>query len=54
MRPVGVPTPVELTVAVLEAGYETSMSRINLHNTVARVLRQGKFTKVEGGKWVRG
>lgn len=43
--------PTELTVAVIEAGYETSMARTSLRNTIGRELRKGKFAKGPGGKW---
>lgn len=43
-------TAMELTVAVLEAGYETSMSRQDLRGTIRRELGKGKFTR-DGERW---
>lgn len=43
-------TTTEVVVAVLEAGYQTSMSKTNLRNTVTREL--GRAFKCDGGKWM--
>lgn len=44
-------TATEVAVAVLEAGYSSTMTRKNLRNHIARVLKRTGF-KCEGGKWV--
>ncbi len=44
-------TVTEVAVAVIEAGYQSTMSRNNLRNHVGRLLAKGDF-KREGGKWV--
>ncbi len=44
-------TSTELTVAVIEAGYQTAMKPNTLRSVVMRLLRQGGF-KRDGGKWV--
>jgi hypothetical protein len=41
----------EVTVAVLEAGYQTKMTKSNLRYNVAKVLKRGGF-KQDGGKWL--
>jgi DNA-binding transcriptional ArsR family regulator len=46
-------TTVEIALALLEAGYETSMDRIALRTAVSVALRKGKF-KEEDGKWMAG
>lgn len=47
-------TAVELTLAIVEAGYQTSMARYALRNAVERKLKEsGKFRR-EGKKWVVG
>jgi hypothetical protein len=43
----------ELTVRMLEAGYETTMGKKALRNAVGAELRNGGFIQ-EGAKWVRG
>jgi len=43
-------TAVELVVGMLEAGYETTMSRNALLDGVGVVLRKGKFV-AKGRKW---
>jgi hypothetical protein len=47
-------TTTEIVVAVLEAGHETKMSRADFREHVANMLLNGRFTKVDRGKWVRG
>jgi tRNA A-37 threonylcarbamoyl transferase component Bud32 len=44
-------TSTEICVALLEAGYQTTMNRNNLRNHVTRVMGRGRF-KCEGGRWV--
>ncbi len=44
-------TAIELTVALIEAGYETSMTRQHLRNTVGRMLAErGEFER-DGEAW---
>jgi hypothetical protein len=45
-------TQTELVVALLEAGYRTTMKREYLRNAVGEVLRKGGY-RCEGGKWQR-
>jgi len=45
-------TQTELTVALLEAGYITSMNKGYLRNAIGEVLRKGGY-RCEGGKWSR-
>lgn len=45
-------TPTEVTVALVEAGYETSMQPAHLRVAVTRALHEGPFKK-EGQKWMR-
>jgi len=40
----------ELTVRMLEAGYQTAMTKAGLRTAVGVVLRKGGFVK-EGGRW---
>ena len=47
----GAMTQTELAVAMLEAGYETTMGRKQLRDAVGVELRKGEFRK-DGGKWV--
>jgi len=47
MRPM---TTTEVCVAVLEAGYQTTMAKTALRNHVTRQLSRGGF-RCEGGKW---
>jgi hypothetical protein len=44
-------TSMEVVVAVLEAGWQTSMSRTNMRNHVVRTLKKNGF-KVVAGRWV--
>lgn len=44
-------TPTEVMVAVLEAGYETSMARKTMQAHVSKILRRGRFA-AQDGKWV--
>jgi hypothetical protein len=44
-------TTTEVVVAVLEAGYQTTMGRTHLRNHVTRLLNRGGF-KQDAGKWV--
>jgi len=44
-------TTTEVVVAVLEAGYQTTMAKTALRNHVTRQLGRGGF-RCEGGKWV--
>jgi hypothetical protein len=44
-------TPTEIMVAVLEAGYETSMARKTLQSHIGKILRRGRFENCENGKW---
>jgi hypothetical protein len=44
-------TVTEVAVAVLEAGYQTRMSKSNLRVHVGKTLSRGGF-KCEGGRWV--
>lgn len=45
-------TITELTLAMLEAGYETTMTRTALREAVSAALRRnGKFRNIERGKW---
>lgn len=45
-------TITELAVAVLEAGYVTTMNDRTLRTSIGVILRKGAF-KLEGGKWAR-
>ena len=42
----------ELVVALLEAGYQTTMTPRALRNAVGAELRRGPFTKGKDGRWV--
>jgi hypothetical protein len=44
-------TTTEIVVAVLEAGYQTTMGKTNLRNHVTQLLRRGGF-KQDAGKWL--
>jgi hypothetical protein len=44
-------TTTEICVAILEAGYQTEMSRNNLRNHVTRLLSRNGY-KSEDGKWL--
>ncbi len=41
----GPKSPTEIVVAMLEAGYETTMAGMSLRNAVGRALRAGAFSK---------
>jgi len=44
-------TELELTVAVLEAGYESKRSRRKLMEAIGQILRKDERFKMDGGKW---